>query len=294
MAHSSWGPGWPNCQSSKINKGFFVDTVWGRVTFPGGVRYEISELVARLVQETSNRGYRFGIQGNASYGCWGFNCRAIAGSSTPSNHSWGLSVDINAPKNPQGKYLITDMPPWMPDLWNAYGFRWGGDYVNSKDAMHYEFMGSVADAARYTEIARQNHLGESRTPTPLPPKPPVRKDDKVYFLVQGDADRTAGEFPQYLVDPTGGKRKLRHKGEREFFLNHIAFFGGSTSIAGKEADGDPIPHVWGQADVDEIVSVTGNVVDSTMKWYAAAQNSPVHEIVRQVLRDDLQETPDGT
>jgi hypothetical protein len=68
-----------------------------------------------------------------------------------------------------GSALITDMPSWMPDLWNAYGFRWGGDYVNKKDAMHYEFMGSVAQAAQYTAIARRNRLGENR----VPPKPPV-------------------------------------------------------------------------------------------------------------------------
>lgn len=292
MAHSSWGPGWPNCQSGKINRGFYVDTVWGRVTFPGGVRYEINELVARLVKETSNRGYRFGISGNPSYGCWGFNCRAIAGSTTPSNHSWGLSVDINAPKNPQGKYLITDMPGWMPDLWNAYGFRWGGDYVNSKDAMHYEFMGSVADAARYTALARQNRLGESSQPDPEP-EPPKRKAEKVYFLVQGDVDRQQAQFPRYLLDPCGGKRKLRNKGEQDFFLNHISFFGGAVSFAGGTAT-DPWPHVWAQSDVDSTKDVVGNEVDNTLRWYAAQGDSPLHEAVRQVLRDDLQETPDTT
>lgn len=163
MAHASWGPGWPHCQFSKINTNFSVATRWGRVTFPGGVRRELEELITRLVKETSNRGYRFGVQGNPSYGCWGFNCRAIAGTDKPSNHSWGLAVDINAPKNPQNRRLITDMPSWMPDLWNAYGFRWGGDYVNSKkDAMHYEFMGSVGDAIRFTQLARAHRLGDLR------------------------------------------------------------------------------------------------------------------------------------
>jgi hypothetical protein len=290
MAHSSWGPGWPNCQSAKINRGFYVDTVWGRVTFPGGVRWEICELVARLVQETSNRGYRFGIVGNPSYGCWGYNCRAIAGSSAPSNHSWGLSVDINAPKNPMTSVLVTDMPGWMPDLWNAYGFRWGGDYINKKDAMHYEFMGSVADATRFTALARQNRLGEAGAP-PEPPKPPKKKVEKVYFLVQGDQDKARGEFPQYLVDPCGGKRELRHDGERDFFLNHIAFFGGATSIAGGDMK-DPQPHVWGQADVDAIKSVVGNDVDNTLRWYAAAKDSPLHEVIRQIMADSVQEAPD--
>jgi hypothetical protein len=160
MAHSSWGPGWPNCQFDKINKNFYVDTVQGRIRFPGGFRNEICELVSRLVRETANRGYQFGIPGDVSYGCWGFACRAIRGRNTASNHSWGLAPDINAPRNPMGERLITDMPAWMPDLWNAYGFKWGGDYISRPDAMHYEFMGSVADAARLTSVARANRLGD--------------------------------------------------------------------------------------------------------------------------------------
>lgn len=171
MAHSSWGPGWPNCQTSRINTNFYVDTKWGRVTFPGGVRNELCELVARLVKECSNRGYRFGVSGNPSYGCWGFSCRSISGTRTPSNHSWGLAVDINAPRNPYTTPLKTDMPSWMPDLWNAYGFRWGGDYRGRQDAMHYEFMGSVQDCISKTALARSKRLGETSTQVPAFPFP---------------------------------------------------------------------------------------------------------------------------
>jgi peptidoglycan hydrolase-like protein with peptidoglycan-binding domain len=56
----------------------------------------------------------------------------------------------------------------MPDLWNAYGFRWGGDYLtlggSYADAMHYEFMGSLGDCTRLTQVARTNRLGEIRKP----------------------------------------------------------------------------------------------------------------------------------
>lgn len=171
MAHSSWGAGWPSCQYGKINRTFSVRTRWGVTRFPGGIRVEIQELVERLVKETANRGYRFGVVGDPSYGCWGFACRAIAGTSKPSNHSWGLAVDINAPSNPRGTKLKTNMPSWMPDLWNAYGFRWGGDYVENPDAMHYEFMGSIADAVRMTQLARARRLGEIRTTPPRNLKP---------------------------------------------------------------------------------------------------------------------------
>lgn len=184
MAHSSWGPGWPNCQPSKINAGFVVSGT----KFPGGVRIELVDLVGMLVQETKNRGYRFGNSSDPSYGCWGYSCRQISGTNTPSNHSWGLAVDINAPSNPYTSPLVTDMPGWMPDLWNAYGFRWGGDYSGSKDAMHYEFMGSVADAANETNRARAAGLGGGgSTPTPPEDDLPYSPEQLTQYAASGFA-----------------------------------------------------------------------------------------------------------
>jgi hypothetical protein len=71
------------------------------------------------------------------------------------------------------------MPSWMPDLWNEYGFRWGGDYSGSKDAMHYEFMESVQAAADYTNLARSRGLGGGKPPDP--PKPKVRTYYQVLY-----------------------------------------------------------------------------------------------------------------
>jgi hypothetical protein len=183
MAHSSWGPGWPNCQGSKIDSGFVVDGT----KFPGGMRDELVDLTTMLVRECKARGYRFGNSSDPSYGCWGYSCRAISGSNNPSNHSWGLAVDINAPSNPYTSPLVTDMPAWMPDLWNDYGFRWGGDYSGSKDAMHYEFMESVSAAASYTDRARAAGLGGGSSTSPpsvLPPEPPASKSyyERLYGL----------------------------------------------------------------------------------------------------------------
>lgn len=138
-----WGPGWPNCQYNK----------WVTITLSNGqklvVRGEISFLVKGLCEETMRRGYGLVEGWN-----WGAACRAIRGTQVPqvaSNHSWALAVDLNAPKNPMGSTLITDMPRWMPELWADYGFRWGGTYTRRPDAMHYEFMGTPADAARLTK-----------------------------------------------------------------------------------------------------------------------------------------------
>lgn len=117
------------------------------------VHMSIAELVDWLCDETERRGYEL-----RAGQCWGYAPRTIRGStSTWSNHAWGLALDINAPANPMtddGR-LITDMPTWVPQLWKAYGFQWGGDYTGSrKDAMHFEFMGTPHDAAGYTAWAK--------------------------------------------------------------------------------------------------------------------------------------------
>lgn len=130
-----WGSGWPSCQESLLQ----VVDVGGGVRLR--VRREIAPLVDRLCEETIRRGYRL-----RAGQCWGFACRPIRGSRTPSNHSWGLAVDLNSLTNPMGSRLITDMPNWMPALWKEHGFRWGGDYRGRKDAMHFEYMGTREQA----------------------------------------------------------------------------------------------------------------------------------------------------
>src|SRR5207244_479516 len=99
---------------------------------------DVASIVAFLFGETEKRGYRL-----RTGQCWGYCNRAIRGGTAPSNHSWGLAVDINAPANPMGRRLVTDMPEWMPKLWRDWGFGWGGDYLSRKDAMHYEFLGNT-------------------------------------------------------------------------------------------------------------------------------------------------------
>lgn len=179
-----WGPGWPHSPSGHI-----VPVRWSNGTSPaGGVRSEIVELVTLLGNETIKRGYKPHVGW-----CWGYDNRAIAGTSPPvaSNHSWGLAVDINAPTNPRTTVLVTDMPSWMPDLWNRYGFRWGGDYPAGikKDAMHYEFMGTPAQALVATAQAKADLVHvvtpPDKPPAPTPGDPPVKLEENMVFMIVG-------------------------------------------------------------------------------------------------------------
>jgi D-alanyl-D-alanine carboxypeptidase len=181
-----WGPGWPNCNTSKWVELEILSPAGRVVRFPahqvrpkngevafkeevsfgGSVREEIRELVSLLLQVSERRGFI-----NLQPGwCWGGACRAIKRSdgtltSTPSNHSWGLAVDINAPENAFGGSSHTIDRP-MANVWNDYGFRWGGDYSTTKDWMHMEFMGSREDAKEMTEKARRELSKEVEELTP--------------------------------------------------------------------------------------------------------------------------------
>jgi peptidoglycan hydrolase-like protein with peptidoglycan-binding domain len=92
-----------------------------------------------------------------SPGAWetgAYNCRRITNGTGFSLHAYGIAADINARSNPYGKKLITDMPLAMLAATKAMrttggvrAFRWGGDYPQFKDAMHFELVASPEELA---------------------------------------------------------------------------------------------------------------------------------------------------
>lgn len=144
-AQKGWGPGWPTDRWADM----------AHVKAPSGTAVNCHRRIARLVSTLfaviEGRGYLLRQADTGAY----VN-RQIAGTNTPSNHSWGLAIDINWQSNPvshDGK-AHTDYPSWFVPLWNTYGFAWGGVYTGSyRDAMHFEFMGGPADADEMTDQA---------------------------------------------------------------------------------------------------------------------------------------------
>jgi hypothetical protein len=72
---------------------------------------------------------------------WGYAFRPIRGQTEKlSNHSSGTAIDLNAPKHALG--VIGTFPPEKVPMIRAlskkYGLKWGGDYQNRKDEMHWE------------------------------------------------------------------------------------------------------------------------------------------------------------
>lgn len=145
-----WGPGWPVDRSADM-----VPLAIGGETFPQGVHHLIAELVTIMLDVSLGEGW---LKLHTGWS-WGYANRPIKRpdggfSSTPSNHSWGLAIDINAPENPFGgtRHAI---PEVMGNFWESYGFRWGGHYSSTRDWMHMEYLGSPADAAKHTTKARE-------------------------------------------------------------------------------------------------------------------------------------------
>jgi hypothetical protein len=181
MAHFSFGNGWPSRNPAII-------TLVRRDGLRIPLHKEVAPLVAILIDLTE-AGHRYDVRPDWT---WGYANRPISGTSIPSNHSWGTAIDINAPKNPYasadwhrrnakgtkpfGLQLSCDMPESMVRMWEGHGFGWGGRYTRKPDPMHFEFMGTVEQARRYTTNLR-TFLG---TKAPQPPKVvgPVQSDGK--------------------------------------------------------------------------------------------------------------------
>jgi len=85
--------------------------------------------------------------------------RRIGGSYRMSTHAFGTTIDINWDTNPYttDNRLITDMPDWFVDAWRDAGFCWGGDWLYTKDTMHFSWMGPAATS------------GYGNLPAPYPP-----------------------------------------------------------------------------------------------------------------------------
>jgi len=61
--------------------------------------------------------------------------RFIANTTTLSNHSFGLALDLNVPGN--GRGTVGEMNRAVVAIFKKWGFAWGGDWRYT-DPMHFE------------------------------------------------------------------------------------------------------------------------------------------------------------
>jgi D-alanyl-D-alanine carboxypeptidase len=114
----------------------------------------LAPIVVRCLRETVALGYRLDeIADEGAYACRPMVTASGDWTSTPSNHSWGLALDLNWQRNPMStRRLVTDLPPRVVRLWEEWGFNWGGRWMANggrlADAMHFEYALTKRTAAR--------------------------------------------------------------------------------------------------------------------------------------------------
>ena len=101
------------------------------------------------LQDVIDQGLADKIHPDQYAGC--YYPRFIAGTSTLSNHAFGLALDINAIENQRGTAGLIDRG--VVAIFEKWGFTWGGDW-HYTDPMHFE-MNSIRTPAPETAAAKK-------------------------------------------------------------------------------------------------------------------------------------------
>lgn len=117
----------PDWVSSRI--GTDQVPILGSVTCNKAIFPQMKAAFAEIV----DRGLADKINPGEYAGC--YNARFIAGSSSLSNHSFGLAFDVNVPGNLRG--TVGEIDRGVVQIFKKWGFSWGGDWRYT-DPMHFE------------------------------------------------------------------------------------------------------------------------------------------------------------
>jgi len=102
---------------------------------------EIFPQLRAALEEVISRGLAGELHPDEYAGC--YYPRFIAGTTTLSNHSFGLAMDFNVPGNQRG--TVGEMDRGVVAIFKKWGFAWGGDW-NYTDPMHFELSAVVNPA----------------------------------------------------------------------------------------------------------------------------------------------------
>ena len=106
-----------------------VVPILGSVTCNKAIMPQLKAALAEVVSQ----GLESAINPGEYAGC--HYPRFIAGSTTLSNHSFGLALDLNTPGNQRG--TVGEMDRTVVAIFKRWGFGWGGDW-RFTDPMHFE------------------------------------------------------------------------------------------------------------------------------------------------------------
>lgn len=132
---------------------------------------------------------------------WGYAFRAVRGSTSPSFHSAGIAVDVNATQHPLGRRgtLTRDQVARLTAKADQLGLRLGANYSGRVDEMHAEVIVSRERALRLV-AALQRDPG-----SPAPPAPPATPGGRptIRLGTRGDAVAEAQRLLEAKGHPVG-------------------------------------------------------------------------------------------
>lgn len=150
------------CQNSKLISSFFGQpganlTTYNFFNNEVSVNVKLVPFLDKVQKEINDRKINYSFDNVQT-----FNIRSKRGGGGRSLHSWGIALDINPNRNPQGGGY--DLPGEVIDIFKKHGFFWGGDWPGrDNDPMHFEWYGAsmsgevinYASKQKLTEIATQ-------------------------------------------------------------------------------------------------------------------------------------------
>lgn len=143
--------GWPVVAKAACDQGPFLG-----VTFPNGI---LAGDVAVIARWQMGR-YEATVEPLIKGACWGWYVKPIEGTATASNHSSATAWDINATKYPMGDAASEHMSAAKINACKAIVaasggvLRWGGTYSGRPDPMHWEIVGTPAEAHTFANKIR--------------------------------------------------------------------------------------------------------------------------------------------
>lgn len=129
-------PKWESERMVRAALPFPIPLAWNTSQSVTGIRCHklIAPLVEAVFREIDAAGLKSAVK---TYG-GGYVYRPKRGQVKPSTHSWGIAIDLNPNTNAMG--TAGDMDPRLVELFEGFGFTWGGRWSGrSKDPMHFQY-----------------------------------------------------------------------------------------------------------------------------------------------------------
>lgn len=151
------------------------------ITTKSGARFSVASDHADKFQTLLDRLEASGYQIDPAQS-GGYNPRNIAGTNTPSQHSFGNAIDINWTRNARGKRGDID-PALAKSLADELGFTWGGNWSNPDD-MHFEVKrdGPVPMQSRGLTSFAGVPAPQPASPQSAPPATPSQETASMDFF----------------------------------------------------------------------------------------------------------------